>query len=174
MPDSEPAPAATADAGATPAAGDPPADTGDRDGLGDAGRKALADIRRELKAVSKERDDVQRQLRERQDAERTDLERLTAERETLTAERETLLGRVATLEREGRARAAAIEAGIPDLWDRLKGDDEAELLDDAKAMAERLGVGRQPARDLGAGARDAAPATGNAAMNERIRRSARR
>ena len=102
------------------------------------------------------------------------IRRNAIQRATLSGLKLNKLGRVATLEREGRARAAAIEAGIPDLWDRLKGDDEAELLDDAKAMAERLGVGRQPARDLGAGARDAAPATGNAAMNERIRRSARR
>jgi len=179
MPESPPATAsgATPDSGARPEADQqqqtPAESAGEQQtqpdqGLGDAGRRALDDMRVALKKVTRERDELQTAQREREDAERTDLEKVTRERDELSA-------RIQTLEHEGRARTAATEAGIPDLWDRLKGDSPEELVEDAKAMAERLGQ-RQPGEtvDLGAGARKPAPATGHAGMNERIRRSAGR
>jgi hypothetical protein len=133
--------------------------------LGEGGKRALEAMRLELKRANARADALESEKREREDAERSDLERVTHERDDLQK-------RVATLEHEGRARSAAAEAGIPDLWDRLRGDSADELAEDAKAMAERFGQ-RQTARDLGAGARESsAPAKGNAAMNERIRRAA--
>jgi len=173
MPESPPATGATPEAGATPAAEEPqtPPEGGEQEAqpseLGDAGRRALEDMRLQLKRVTRDRDELAKAQRDREDAERTELEKVSAERDDLQQ-------RVSALEHEGRARTAATDAGIPDLWDRLKGDTPEELTEDAKSMAERLGQRPGGVTDLGAGARPAAPATGHAGMNERIRRAARR
>jgi hypothetical protein len=172
MPEQPAATGATPDPGATPEAVTPPADqAGQQDpaesDLGDAGKRALEDMRLQLKRITRERDELQKAQQEREDAERSDLEKVTRERDELQ-------GRIGELEHEGRARTAATEAGVPDLWDRLKGTTAEELAEDAKAMAERLGQRPAQSPDLGAGARQPAPAGGHAGMNERIRRAARR
>ncbi len=173
MPESPPATGATPEPGATPGAEQTPAaeagttqDPAAQE-LGDAGKQALSDMRLELKKVTRERDELSKAQQEREDAERTELERVTRERDDYQQ-------RIATLEHEGRARQAATEAGIPDLWDRLKGHTPEDLAQDAAAMAERLGVRQGPAPDLGSGARTPAKATGNAGMNERLRRAVNR
>lgn len=164
----------TAEPGATPGPGatpepppsttppEPEAGKTDQGELGDAGRKALSEARLEAKRQKARADTLEAEQKKREDAEKSELEKVTGERDELQT-------RITTLEREGRARSAAAEAGVPDLWDRLKGDTVEELLEDAKAIAERFGR-RVPGTDLGAGAR---PGTTTAGMNERIRRSAR-
>jgi hypothetical protein len=172
---SEPTPAsegATPSPGATPGAGTTPAPAtgatpiGDGD-LGEQGKRALAELR-------KERDDLRRQLQDRDDADKSELERerLAHERakERLT-ERDT---RIAELEMNERRRAAATAAGIPEQWQRLQGSTEDELAADAKKLAEWRGQPVRPAPDLGAGARPGGPATGEPGMTELIRRKAGR
>jgi hypothetical protein len=176
MPETPTATGATPESGATPEADqqDPlqdgststASDAQADEELGEAGRRAIEKMRREVKRATARADAAEAREREREDAERSDLEK--ANRRITELEQSN-----AQLEHEGRARSAATEAGIPDLWDRLKGDSAEELAEDAKAMAERFGQRREQL-DLGAGPREAAPATGSAAMNERIRRAARR
>jgi hypothetical protein len=180
MPDPTASPDATSEEGATPG-GEPTTTTepspssAPDDGLGPTGRRALAELRHELKAVKKERDDLR-------DAGRSELEKAVGradkaerERDSAIAEREA---RITELEREARARAAAAAAGIAEHWSRLRGDTAEELEEDAKSLAESFGGGGNsgPATtaDLGAGPRPGAPATGSQGFSERIRRQARR
>lgn len=134
--------------------------------VGDAAKRALAEIRREAKRQKARADALEAEKREREQAEQTELERVASERDSLQRE-------VARLEFEGRARTAAAAHGIPDLWDRLRGESEEDLDEDAKAMAERFGTRPPQPADLGAGPRPPAPASGDEAMNERIRRARR-
>jgi hypothetical protein len=174
MPEQTTATDAKSETGATPEAEheessrDDSGSTDDSDlKLGDAGKKALDAARQEAKRHKARADVLEREKQEREDAERSELEKV--QRKLNEAE-----GKIADLERGDRAKQAAIEAQIPDLWDRLKGDTAEELAADAKAMAERFGPRKDERRDLGSGPRDATPAKGNDAMNERIRRAARR
>lgn len=171
MPETEtPESGAMPDAGATPAGEETPGtDNGATPDLGDAGKKAIDELRREVKTIRQERDELARVVKERDDAGKTELERLTAERDELRARVDELERGATERDRADRARAAATDAGIPEFWDRLRGETEEELKADAKAMAERFGVTSSPTRDLGAGARPA-PSKG-AGMNERIRAS---
>lgn len=160
--------------GATPEGGAMPPEEGNNgptqptEDLGDAGKRALADLRRELRSVQKERDDLATAKREREDGERTELEKAVRDRESVAGERDTLRDKVMKME-------AAIDAGIPDQWRRLIGSTTEELVADAKSYAEQIGVNQEPERpDLGSGPRGGGSATGAAAFNEAIRRRARR
>jgi uncharacterized protein YlxW (UPF0749 family) len=76
MPDPTSAAGATPEGGATPPAGESTESNGSAttadDGLGDAGRRALSEVRKELKAAQKERDDLAAKVREREDAEKSE------------------------------------------------------------------------------------------------------
>lgn len=155
---------ATSPSGATPDAGNDLDGAGATlrtggDDLGDAGKRALAEVRKELRtrdAALAERD---ARIAELENAGRSELERKTADVDRLTAtlgERDAriaeLEAQLADLDRNELRRDVASKAGIPDLWQRLNGATEQELAADAAALAERIGVGgRTP--DLGAGAR---------------------
>jgi hypothetical protein len=173
MAESTPNADATSDAGATPAgvAEAVPAPTDAAD-VGDAGKRALAELRRELRETKAERDTLASAKRDAEDAERSELEKATRDRDEATS-------KVGTLELKLRKMEAAINAGIPDQWMRLNGDTPDELDKDAKSFAESLGKtgegggGATPA-DLGSGPRPGAPATGRDGFNAAIRARARR
>lgn len=165
---------ATPEAGAMPAGvaeAVPPPEGGDETDLGDAGKRALAQVRRELRTITSERDELSRAARERADAEKSEIEKVTAARDEAT-------GRVQSLELQVLKMDAAIEAGIPAHWKRLDGSNADELLADAKEFAKQLTTtegedGATPA-DLGAGPRPGTPATGRDGFNAAIRARARR
>jgi len=167
---------ATPDPGATPGAGTTPdsssatRDDGQGD-LGDSGRKALADVRRELRAITADRDEARRRITELEDAGRSELERKTGELERANARNVELEAENASLRLNDLKHEAAAGAGIPDLWKRLEGGTPEELAVDAKKLAERMGGATPP--DLGAGARQGGSG-GPPAMNELIRRRAGR
>jgi hypothetical protein len=165
---------ATPEAGATPAGvaeAVPAPDTTD-DELGEGGKAALATLRKELRTIKAERDELATAKRTAEDAERSELEKATASRDEAT-------GRVSELELKVLKMTAAIDAGIPQHWSRLNGGNADELAADAKAFAKAFGPdngngeGATPA-DLGAGARPGTPATGNAGFNAAIRSKVRR
>jgi hypothetical protein len=166
-----PDPAATAGGGSDP--GTDETTTGDPrvDQIGDAGRRAIAELRKELKTIKTERDELAAAQQAVADRDKTELEK--AQERATRAE-----SRIAELEQETRARTAAAAAGIPDQWHRLRGSTDDELKADADQLAEAFGKrpgggGLTPA-DLGAGPRPDAPATGSQGMNQRIRRAAGR
>jgi hypothetical protein len=169
MADPTSSPGATPEAGATPPEENQSTnDNTTTDELGEAGKRALADLRRELKETRTERDALRTAARDAADAERTDLEKAVRDRDDVTVERDTLREKALKME-------AAIEAGIPDQWRRLIGNTPEELLADAKSYAEQLtGSSAPPPGDLGSGARPGTPATGVQGFNEAIRRRARR
>jgi hypothetical protein len=171
MPDPNSAAGATPEAGATPAAGNESTTTttDTDDGLGEAGKRALAALRRELNEVKVERDTALTAQRAREDAERTELEKAVRDKEEVATERDTLRTKVMRME-------AAAAAGIPDQWQRLIGSTPEELAADAKSYAESLGTTTETptAADLGAGARPGTPATGRDGFNAAIRARARR
>lgn len=176
MADPASAPGATPDGSAKPPAAEappvePPRATRDDDDdgdLGDAGKRALAELRRLDKGNRKTIEEQARKLKSYEDAERTDTERLSARVTELEAE-------LTPARREVLATRVAVQEGLDaEWWDRLKGENEDELREDAKRLVERFGSSKndRPAPDFGAGARPSAPATGNEAFNERIRRRA--
>ena len=137
----------------------------DVDGL----KTALHQERQQTRAFKKQLAELQGQLSTFQDRDKTDLERAAARADA--AERE--LSEFRTRE---TARSIATEAGIPDLWEALHGDE-----DNMKALAKRLAdkmaaATPPPPGDLGAGARGSGNAglTGTKAMSDQIRRAAGR
>lgn len=164
---------ATPDPGATPGAAQDAAGDSGRTDLGDAGKRALAEVRRELKAKDTQLAERDAHIAELENAGRSELERTRADNERLTETLRQREARIAELERDSARRAAAAAAGIPDQWERLRGETDAELAADAKQLAEWRGAtGQTP--DLGAGARPGGPATGTSGMSQRIRDRARR
>jgi predicted nuclease with TOPRIM domain len=147
-------------------------ETGSTD-LGDAGKRALADLRKELREAARERDDARRRVAELEDAGRSELERKSTELERAQERTRELEAQVSRLEHDGARRAAAAAAGIPDQWQRLRGETEEELTADAKQLADWRSEGKQ-APDLGAGARSDTSAKGERGMDQLIRRGARR
>jgi hypothetical protein len=172
MPDPTSAAGATPEGGATPPAGESAESNGSAttadDGLGDAGRRALSEVRKELKAAQKERDDLAAKVREREDAEKSEIEKATSRADAAES-------RIKALEHEQLQVRVATEAGIAHLWRRLLGSNEAELKADADELKKSLPEGSAgPGPDLGAGPRPTAPATGSAAFSDRLRKQARR
>jgi len=172
-----------ADAGATPATGampaavqDPQTDNGAAaDDLGDGGRRALSDLRREVRAIAKDRDDWRTRAEKAEDAGRSDSERRDAELDRYRDTDASQRGRITELERDHLRRDAAEEAGLPrGWWKRLHGETADELAADAKSIAADLGSVQRTAPDLGAGARPSGAATASQGMSDRIRDRARR
>lgn len=94
-------------------------------------REQLLASRRNEKRLQRELDRFQKAEKARADAEKTELERVTERAET--AERE-----LATMRRNELAKDAAREAGIPNLWHRLSGNDVRSLKADALRVREEL------------------------------------
>lgn len=163
-----PDPAATAGADTTATAPNGAATPDDAE-IGEAGKRALDAMRRENRAALKRAEAAEAKIKEAEDAERSELERATA----TISERDA---RIAELEHEADARAAATAHGVPDAWERLRGATPEELDADAKLFAAQYAAQNagRPAADLGSGARPTTPATGSMGMTERIRRQAGR
>jgi hypothetical protein len=175
MAESTPTADATSDTGATPvgvAEAVPAPETASD--LGDGGKRALAELRRELKDIRAERDELATAKRVQEDAERSELEKATRDRDEHKTARTALELKVMKMQ-------AAIDAGIPGQWMRLNGTDLDELTKDAKAFAESLGTGNASSTngnqatpaELGAGPRPGAPATGSAGFSQTLRERAR-
>jgi chromosome segregation ATPase len=179
MPDPAAAPEATSEAGAMPggenSSTEPAKPTQPTDELGPTGRRAIAELRRELKQAQQERDDLR-------DAGRSELEKAVARADKAERERDARIAekdaRIAELEHEQLARTAAAAAGIAEQWHRLRGTTIEELEADARALLESFGRGGDSGQgtvaDFGAGPRPPAPATGSAGFSERIRAQRRR
>ena len=117
----------------------PPQPEAADDGLGDAGKRALAAERTARKAAEKAATEAAAKVKEYEDAQRTEGERLTARAEAAEA-------------RAAKAEAAALrssivnEFGLPaDLADLVTGDEAA-----MRATAERLKPYLTPAQKFGA------------------------
>jgi hypothetical protein len=104
LPQTPALPAAPASGGtSTPATGDP-------DGLGDAGKRAIQQERDARSAATRERDEFKRQLEELQNASKTDHEKAIAQaRKEGAAE---VLGKYQVAVRRSEVRAALSAAGI--------------------------------------------------------------
>lgn len=149
---------------------DPPS-SGGTDDLGDAGKRALAEMRRQTRDLQTQRDELAQRLKTIEDADKSELEKAQSalsEHETTIAARDA---RIAELEHEAMARTAAAEAGIPQHWQRLRGATPEELTADADALVTEIGGGAQrvSSADLGSGARPPGSATGHDGMNALIR-----
>lgn len=177
-------PAAPASGGtAAPATGDP-------DGLGDAGKRAIQKERDDAAAAKRERDDYKRQLEDLQNASKTDQEKaLIAAKNEGKAE---VLGKYQAAVRRSEVRAALSAAGIStsvldlavraDEFSSLKVTDDGDVdgLQGAvdafkKAKPDLFGkaAGNGAAPDFGGGPRGTA-AGGGADVNSLIRRAAGR
>jgi hypothetical protein len=119
-------------------------DTGQHDeaaaGLGDGGKKALAEERRartaaerQAKAAAKQLGELQTRLKEYEDAQKSDLDKLT-ERAT-AAERQAATAQARLL----RYEVAAAKKLPPGWAGRLQGTSKEELEADADALLEQLG-----------------------------------
>jgi hypothetical protein len=127
-------------------------------------RKALQSEREARKAAERELKQLRGVEQQRVDAEKTEVQRQTERAQA--AER-----RIATLEREALARQVASEAGIPDWWDRLTGDDVRALRADATRVREMLGQGKGA---LDGGMRGTRPLGREPTMDDLIRSKAGR
>lgn len=177
---------------AAPASGGSPAPaTGDPDGLGDAGKRAIQKERDDAAAAKRERDEFKRQLEELQNASKTDQEKaVIAARNEGKAE---VLGKYQAAVRRSEVRAALSAAGISssvldlavraDEFASLKVTDDGDVdgLQGAvdafkKAKPDLFGkaaAGNGAAPDFGGGPRGTA-AGGGADVNSLIRRAAGR
>jgi hypothetical protein len=162
---------ATSSSTATPPAGATPA--GDGGTEEEHGRDAHMppEVRKALQSEREARRNAERELKRYVDAERqrADAEKTEVQRQTDRAE--AAEKRIATLEREGLARTVAAEAGIPDWWDRLQGDDVRALRADATRIREMLGKGRGA---LDGGVRGSRPLGREPTMDDLIRSKAGR
>lgn len=117
------------------------------DALGDAGKQALDRMKRERSAAKREASELAAKLKEYEDRDKSETERLAARAEQ--AEQQ-----LAALRSEALRSRVALSKGLPaDLADRLRGDDEDTLLEDADRLLALVGK-RRPAGDIDQGVRD--------------------
>lgn len=127
-------------------------------------QRALARERRTRREMEKELKALRDEKQARADAEKSDLDRANERAERAEA-------RVAEIEREMLARQVANEAGIPLMWERLRGDDLRALRADASKLREELGLGEGA---LDGGVRGLGASAQPQSMDDLIRRGARR
>lgn len=105
------------------------------DGLSDAGRNAIRQERRAAREAQKRANELEAELQEFRDRDKTDLQKLTEERDTFK-------GTSATLEAENLRLKVALKKGLVGerafIADRLHGDTEKELLEDADTLLSQL------------------------------------
>jgi hypothetical protein len=142
-------PPATPSEGTAMGTRSPLADRGNRDGdternseaeenrdgdlSGSSVEKALREERKRNRSLEAEIREFRAAEQQRIDAGKTELQRQTERAEL--AERT-----VAQMQREMLARQVAGEAGIPQLWHRLSGDDTRALRADAQRLREEMGL----------------------------------
>lgn len=142
---------------------DPPAETVD-----DKPDELTAAIAAATKKANKEAETLRLKLKAFEDRDKTETQRLTEERDALKAERDAV--RVEAL----RARVA-LAKGLPaDLADRLRGDDEDSMVEDADRLLVLLKPGK-PSGDIDQGVRgEASDKDDKPSMNALIRSAAGR
>jgi len=173
---------------ATPAVPAAPA-TGDEDGLGDAGKRALRSERELRAAAERERDDFRKRLEELENASKSDHEKALAQAKRDGAAE--VADRYQAAIRRSEVRAALVAAGAPasvvdlaaraDQFSSLKVTDDGEVTGLAeaveafrKAMPDLFAKPAAPrGADFGGGPRGA-PIGGGTDMNTLIRRAAGR
>lgn len=132
-------------------------DTPTTDDLGDKGKRALQAERDARQRAEKERNDLAKRItafEQAQQARDDEAAKAKGEWETVAKNREDELAalKAQLAERDLRERKAVIakQHGIPDeLLDRLKGDTDDELEEDAKAIAKVLKTREAPENDAG-------------------------
>lgn len=140
-----------------PPATEPPKPEADDDKLGEAGQAALKSERDARKAAERQMRDLEKQLadltkaqKDRDDEEarkKGEWEKLAKDRETELAD---LKAKLAAQDRQAWRLKAAAKHGIPDeLVNRISGDTEADMDDDAKALAKHLTGKAAPETDAG-------------------------
>ena len=134
----------------------------------EAVEKVLRSERAAAKAANRRAEQLAAKITEYENRDKTDLERATSKAEEAAAE-------LAQYKHRALAQAAAIDAGIADWWERLRGADEDELRADAKKLAKRVGQQQSPVPDLGAGPRSGSKPTqtGSMAFSNYLREKAR-
>ena len=134
-------------------------------------RRALESERESRRRAEREAKTLRDEIAKRDDAGKSDVERLTgiAAREKERAD--AAEARVAKFERDTLAREIATEAGVPEWWDTLTGDDARSLRASANKVRERLGAGRG---SLDGGVRGLGGPPTPESMDDLIRAGARR
>ena len=199
MPETADAPATGAVAGATPAqttpvspAADAKTDpatpaTGEPDGLGDAGKRAIDAMKAERDAARREAAEAKRRADELEDANKTEHEKEVAEAKKAGAAEvlDRVHGQVRRSEVRAALLAAGVQPGLVDLASRADQfaslkvtDDGVEGLDGAveafrKATPELFAKPKATPGDAGLGPRGT-PAAGGTDLNTFIRREAGR
>jgi hypothetical protein len=113
-------------------------------------REYVEQLRKESLAYRKDREELERRLQEFEDKDRSESEKLAARLEQIEKERENVREE---LQKERRARVVA-QVGLPeDFADRLRGDDEAELLQDAQRLSQLVAGNRPVQGGFGGGPR---------------------
>lgn len=121
------------------------------DDLGDAGKKAIDAMKRERNAARRERDVLQARLAEIEQSNLSDLEK--AQKAAAEAQQ-----RLADFEARSMRQQVALDKGLPaELVDRLRGDTEEDLADDADRLLALISAPRNPAPDPTQGGRGSAP-----------------
>ncbi len=121
--------------------------------LGDAGKKALAEERKNARAATRERDALAARLKEIEDRDKTEQQR-TLERA------EAAEKALAESQLDAMRSRVAISKGVPaELVDRLRGDTEADLAKDADLLLALTQPGK-PRGDVAQGPRGTAGASG--------------
>lgn len=114
--------------------------TGNTDRDADTGALDRAELAKALQAERRRSREIERELKRLSDAEKTRTDAEKTELERVAERAETAERRVAEMEREALSRQVAGEAGIPQLWHRLRGEDVRALRADAQRMREELGL----------------------------------
>lgn len=139
-----------ADDDTTPSADEKPA-TDATDQQQDKGQASAGtippEVERALRKANKEAETLRLKLKEFEDRDKTEAEKLVARAEA--AESELSKTKAEAL----RARVALAKGLPPALADRLRGDDEDQLLADADELLALTNTRRKPAGDVDQGAR---------------------
>ncbi len=123
--------------------------------LGDAGKKALAEERRQRRALEKQLKDLgasnaslQQRLKEFDDRDKSEIERAHEAAQSVAKERDSFKSEADKLRiLRLRDKISATKGLDPDLWDRVIGDNEEEISADVERLVEKFST--QPKR-LGA------------------------
>lgn len=141
---------------------DAPPDEGSASESDKEAGKELDDLRSALKKANGDAERQRRRLKELEDRDKSELEKATER----AAEAEK---RIVAIEQSNMRLKVGQAKGLnPDLTDRLRGDTEAELVDDADRLLAVVRPGA-PQGEAGAGARQSVEAND---MNSLIRRNA--
>lgn len=142
----------------------------------DAVKRALAANRQQLKDAERQAAELAAKVREFEDRDRSEIERAQARIEELEQAASAAQQQVADLQAAQMRSRVASEIGLPAaLADRLRGDDEDQVRQDAEQLMAAVGASRPAPTPFGAGPRGSTgSANGTHDMNDLIRHAAGR